>query len=110
MIVADMLINNVSGNRVISFLDGNVGYNQFFMAEEDASKTAYICLGFIVLFKWVVMTIGLKNAGATYEMALNLIFHELMGSTMKVYIDDIVVKSIEFDSHITDLRKAFDKM
>jgi hypothetical protein len=29
---------------------------------------------------------------------------------VEVYIDDIVVKSIEFDSHLVDLRKAFNKM
>jgi hypothetical protein len=38
------------------------------------------------------------------------IFHELLGNTLEVYIDDIVVKSAEFSSHIADLRKAFDKM
>jgi hypothetical protein len=64
----------------------------------------------LVLFEWVVMTFGLKNAGATYQRAMNLIFHELLGNTMEVYIDDIVVKSAEFSSHIADLRKAFDKM
>jgi hypothetical protein len=41
---------------------------------------------------------------------LNLIFKELLGNTMEVYIDDIVVKSVEFSFHIADLRKAFDKM
>jgi hypothetical protein len=56
------------------------------------------------------MTFGLKNAGATYQRAMNLIFHELLGNTVEVYIDDIVVKSAEFSSHIADLRKAFDKM
>jgi hypothetical protein len=40
-----------------------------------AHKTTFICPGFIGLFKWVVMTFGLKNAGATYPMAMNLIFH-----------------------------------
>jgi hypothetical protein len=69
-------------NRIISFLDGNTRYNQIFMAEEDASKTAFICTGFIGLFEWVVMTFGLKNAGATYQRAMNLIFHELLGNTM----------------------------
>jgi hypothetical protein len=29
---------------------------------------------------------------------------------MEVYIDDIVVKLVEFSSHIADLRKAFDKI
>lgn len=57
----DMLINDVSGHQVISFLDGNVGYNQIFMAEEDASKTAIRCPGFIDLFEWTMMTFGLKN-------------------------------------------------
>ena len=66
MPIADMLINEASGHRVISFLDGNAGYNQIFMAEEDMSKTAFRCPRFIGLFEWVVMTFGLKNAGATY--------------------------------------------
>jgi hypothetical protein len=65
--------------------------------------------GFIGLFEWVIMTFGLKNVGATYQRSMNLIFHELLENTMEVYIDDIVVKSDEFGSHITDLRKAFDK-
>jgi hypothetical protein len=30
MHIADMLINNTSRHRVISFLDGNTGYNQYF--------------------------------------------------------------------------------
>jgi hypothetical protein len=47
MPIADTLINNASGNIIISFLDGNAGYKQIFMAEEDASQTAFICPGFI---------------------------------------------------------------
>ena len=51
MPIADMLINEASGHRVISFLDGNAGYNQILMAEEDTSKTAFICPGFVGLFE-----------------------------------------------------------
>jgi hypothetical protein len=38
------------------------------------------------------MTFGLKNASATYQRAMNLIFHHLLGVILEVYIDDIVVK------------------
>ena len=31
MTIVDMLFNDASGHRVISFLDGNVGYNQIFV-------------------------------------------------------------------------------
>jgi hypothetical protein len=43
MPVAEDLINKASGHKVISFLDGNTGYNQIFMAEKDMSKTAFCC-------------------------------------------------------------------
>jgi hypothetical protein len=51
MPIADTLINNASGNRIISFLDGNARYNQIFMVEEEASETTFICPGFIGLFE-----------------------------------------------------------
>ena len=51
MPIADMLINEASGHRGISFLDGNAGYNQIFMAEEDVSKTAFRCPGSVDLFE-----------------------------------------------------------
>jgi hypothetical protein len=62
MYIADMLINNASRHRVISFLDGNVGYNQIFMTKEDMSKTTFHCPGFIGLFKYDVMIFDFKNA------------------------------------------------
>ena len=67
MPIADMLINVASEHRVISFLDGNACYYQIFMAEEETSKTAFRCPGFVSLFEWVVMAFGLKNAGATMK-------------------------------------------
>jgi hypothetical protein len=44
MPIADMLINNASKHQIISFLDGNAGYNQIFMVKEDMSKTFFVVL------------------------------------------------------------------
>jgi hypothetical protein len=34
------LINAAASNKILSFMDGNAGYNQIFMAPEDIHKTA----------------------------------------------------------------------
>jgi len=49
------------------------------------------------------MTFGLKNAGATYQRAMNFIFHEFIGKLVEIYIDDVVVKSRGFTRHFADL-------
>jgi hypothetical protein len=108
MPVADLLVDAATGHKVISFMDGNAGYNQTFMAIEDIAKTAFRCPGHIGLFEWIVMTFGLENAGATYHRAMNYIFHELIGKIVEIYIDDVVIKSLNHESHLDDVRKTLE--
>jgi hypothetical protein len=110
MPVADALINSASDNKIISFLDRNAGYNQIFMADADVAKTTFGCPGFVGLFELIVMTFGLNNEGETHQHAMNLIFHDLLGIIIEVYIDDVVVKSVDFESHLADLRLEFERM
>jgi len=106
MLVADLLLDAAARHRIFSFMDGNAGYNQIFIAEEDIPKTAFRCPSHIGLFEWIVTTFGLKNAGATYQRAMNYIFHEFIGKLVEIYIDDVVVKSGDFIKHLADLRKV----
>jgi len=78
------------------------------MAEEDIPKTAFRCPGHVVLFEWIVMTFGLENAGATYQRAMNFIFHEYIGTLVEIYIDNVVVKSGDFVKHLADVRKILE--
>jgi hypothetical protein len=110
MPIADLLIDSASGNKIISFLDGNACYNQIFMVKEDVSMTAFQCSGFIGLFEWVVVTFGLKNHGAMYQRAMNLILHDLLGVLMEVCIDDVVVKLVSFKEHMTDVKLSLKRM
>jgi hypothetical protein len=110
MPVADLLVDAAAGHKVISFMDGNAGYNQIFMAIEDISKTAFRCPGHIGLFEWIVMTFGLKNVGATYQRAMNYIFHELIGKIVEIYIDGVVIKSLNHDTHLEDVKRTLVKM
>jgi hypothetical protein len=108
MPVADLLVDAATVHKVISFMDRNAGYNQIFMAVEDVAKTAFRCPGHIGLFEWIVMTFGFKNAGATYQRAMNYIFHELIGKIVEIYIDDVVIKALDHESHLDDVRKTLE--
>ena len=109
MPVAETLINAAAGHKMLSFMDGNAGYNQIFMALKDISKTVFRVPGPVGLFEYLVMTFGLKNAGATYQRAMNYIFHDLIGKLVEIYIDDVVVKSTSAGGHLEDLRKVLER-
>jgi hypothetical protein len=55
------------------------------------------------------MTFGLKNAGATYQRAMNYIFHDLIDKLVEIYIDDVVVKSASIEGHLEDLRQVVER-
>ncbi|CAL9020214.1 unnamed protein product, partial [Prunus brigantina] len=110
MPMSDLLVDGAAKHELLSFMDRHAGYNQIFIAEKDVHKMAFRCPGAIGTYEWVVMLFGLKNAGATYQRAMNLIFHDLIGRTVEVYIDDVVVKSPSKADHPEHLRQAFTRM
>jgi hypothetical protein len=109
MPVVETLINAAAGNKILSFMDGNAGYNQIFMAPEDIHKTAFRVPDVVGLFKYVVMTFRLKNAGAMYQCVMNYIYHDLIGKLVKIYINDVVVKSTSTGGHLEDLHQVFER-
>jgi hypothetical protein len=79
------------------------------MAPEDIYKTAFRVPGAVGLFEYVIMTFRLKNAGTTYQLAMNYIFHDLIGKLVEIYIDDIVVKSASVEGHLGDVRQVLER-
>jgi hypothetical protein len=51
-----------------------------------------------------------KNTGATYQRPMNLIFHDLLGIMLEIYIDDVVIKLDSKDSHLPDLCLDVERM
>nr|XP_025625164.1 uncharacterized protein LOC112717309 [Arachis hypogaea] len=96
-----MLIDSAARNEILSFMDDFSGYNQIFIAEDDVAKTAFRCPGTLSTYEWIVMLFGLKNVGATYQRAMNAIFHEFIGKFMECYM---VAKSVKVIAQ-TDLVK-----
>nr|KYP42462.1 Retrotransposable element Tf2 [Cajanus cajan] len=110
MPIAETMIDAAAGNEIMSLLDGYSRYNQIFIATNDVSKIAFRCPGALGVYEWVMMPFGLKNASATYQRAMNLIFHDLIGKFVQVYIDDIIVGSKRKEEHLCHIKLSFERM
>ena len=75
------------------------------MCPEDEDKTTFTTDRDLYYYKF--MPFGLKNDGAIYHHLVNKVFAELIDKTMEVYIDDMLVKSLQKEDHILDLREMF---
>ena len=54
-----------------------------------------------------VMSFGLKNVRATYQRLVNTMLEELIGKTMEVYVDDMLVKLEWIVDHISNFGEMF---
>ena len=102
----DQIVDASTGHGMLSFLDAFSGYHQIPMHPSNAEKTSFITPH--GLYCYNVMPFGIKNAGATYQRLVTKMFPPLLGNTMEVYIDDMMVKSKQRPNHATHLQQAFD--
>ena len=102
----DQIVDASSRHGMLSLLDAFSGYHQIPMYLPEEEKTTFITPH--RLFYYNVMPFGLKNARETYQRLLTKMFRPLLGKTMEVYIDDMLVKSKEHQDHATHLQEAFD--
>ena len=87
----DQIVKAAAGHGILPFLDALSGSHQIPMHSLDLEKVTFITLH--GLYCYNVMPFGLKNAGATNQRLVTKIFQPLLGETMEVYIDDMLVKS-----------------
>jgi hypothetical protein len=53
------------------------------------------------------MSFGLKNAGATYQRAIQACFKRQLNKNVEAYVDDVVVKTRNSDTLIANLEETF---
>ena len=93
------------GHQLFSFMDAYSRYNQISMNHRDEEHTSFVTDRGLYYYK--VIPFELKNAGATYQRLVNMMFKELIEKTMEVYVDDMLVKSKQVVDHVRDLEEMF---
>ena len=98
----EQIVDATVGHGILSFLDAFSGYHQIPMHPPDVEITTFITPH--GLYCYNVMSFGLKNAGVTSQRMLTKIFRPLIGKSMEVYIDDMLVKFKERPDHTRHLQ------
>ena len=104
----DQLVDSIVGHQLLSFMDAFSGYNQIKMDEADQEKTSFITSQGLFCYK--VMPFGLKNVGETYQRLINHMFRPQIGQNVEVYVDDMLVKSLDEKKHLDNLHETFDTL
>ena len=102
----DQIVDASVGHGMLSFLDAFPGYHQITLHMPDTEKIAFITPHGLFFYK--VMSFDLKNVGAAYQRLVTKMFRLILGKTIKVYIDNILVKSKERPDHAKHLQEAFE--
>jgi hypothetical protein len=97
----DQVIDSKAIYVLLSFLDCYSGYHQIALKEEDQIKTAFITP--FGAYAYTTMSFGLKNAGATYQRAIELCLVYQLHHNVESYMDNMVIKTRVHNEFIPDL-------
>nr|GEY10135.1 reverse transcriptase domain-containing protein [Tanacetum cinerariifolium] len=81
--------------------------NPVMLAESDEETTAFHTGQRV--YCYTKMSFGLKNAGATYQRLVDKAFDSQIGRNIKVYVDDLVIKSHTEAEMLRDIGETFPK-
>ena len=97
----NQLVDTTAGHKLLSFMDAFSGYNQIRMDEADQKKTSFVTSQGLFCYK--VMPFDSKNVGATYQRLVNHMFRPQIKQNVEVYVDDMLVKSLDEEKYLYDL-------
>lgn len=100
----DDTLDALSGAKYFSNLDWAAGYWQCEMAEKDREKTAFTTG--TALYEYNVLPFGVVGATAHFERLMELVLAGLHWKTCLIFLDDILVYSDSFTSHVERLREV----
>jgi hypothetical protein len=98
------VIDSTASCDLLCFLDCYSGYYQIAIKQEDLEKTTYITL--FDAYCYTTMSFRLKNAGATYQRAIQACFKKPLNKNVEAYVDDVVIKTRNSDTLIADLEET----
>jgi hypothetical protein len=100
----EMILQQVVGLHMMSLLDSFSGYNQIKIKMADKYKTTFITHW--GTFSYECIPFGLSNVGATFQIAMQITFDDLIDKIIQIYLDDFTVYSKNRSDHFGHLKRV----
>jgi len=104
----DDVINIARNAKCFSKLDLKGAYNQVRVSPNSERFTAFICKH--GTYKYKVIPFGLKNAPTHFQNFANFILQDLLPLGVIVYIDDILIATINEEENLKLLNEVFKRL
>ena len=106
MATTESLFQKFTKAKFYSKIDLSKGYWQIPVASEDVSKTAFVTPD--GKYEFLRMPFGMKNSSATLVRGLRKLLEGL--KNIDSYIDDLIIYTEDWDSHISTLNEVFERL
>lgn len=100
------ILDNLRGARFITSIDLSKSFWQIPLHKDSRCKTAFVVPGH-GLFEFVRMPFGLKNAPSELQRLVDALFGPEFDENVFCYLDDLIIISDDFDSHLEQLNRVF---
>ena len=106
-IIQDAL-DGLGASQYFSIIDLRSAFLQLPLHPKDREKTAFVTKQ--GLFEFTVLPFGLKNSPAVFQRLMHQVLRGLQGNICTVFLDDIIVYSTTWESHLHRLREVMDRL
>ncbi|KAK4327436.1 hypothetical protein Pmani_002100 [Petrolisthes manimaculis] len=103
-----VILQQLGESKIFSCLDMYQGYHQIPLAEESMEKTAFTSPE--GHWEFTALPFGIKTAPACFQRIVNSVLTGLVGNSVFVHLDDVIIYGKNLQSHVENLRKVLERL
>ena len=102
------IFDRLSGKKIFSQIDLDQGFYQIPLEASSKACTTFCLENPSALYEWTVAAMGCVNTPTVFMRCMNHVIAPVVGKSVEIYVDDILVYSDSLEEHLQHLKEVFD--
>ena len=104
----ELLFDKLKGSKYFTKIDLSQGFHQLRLSDDDRAKSAITTR--YGNFEWTVAAFGMSNVPSVFSRVVGDVLWEYQDKFVINFMDDILIYSPDFDSHVHHISMVLDKL